>query len=741
MTRAKFGLSLGRMSAKLAVVLVTAISIALVATVLVPGLRLANTLADNAAALKFMGEQRRFPHAIESATEAVQDRLNSRGYVGAPLDQLRADVETLGTSIQAMTQAQPNGWFSAANSTAALADPAIKPHVDALRSAWDGYREQLTPLIQYHGLPYSDTESGGATLNAAGRLLMADTTGAIHAGHKATALIDAEMAKIGQRLQVDNARATGELRLVMFIGLSIATVLVVLVVTLQIARLRQDKIVQDARSQTENIFRTVKEGLFLLDKNLTIGSAHSAAMTELFKRDDIAGLPFEQLLVNIVPEKTLKTAMKYVNVLWSERTKENLIRSINPLGEVEVRFETDSGTVATQYLEFDFHRVRTGDQISHVLVSVSDVSARVALANELKDSQERTQAQIDTLLSLLQVDPAQLSSFLNDSDASMKMINAILREPAREESAFKKKLDSIFRQVHSIKGESSAIGLTSIEARAHSFEEDLQVLREKRSGLSGNDFLPLIVKLDDLLTHMQSIRDLVSRLSRLQLVTRDPVAPTISDAVHRGAVQLDAVQPAAFPGGNEMVPMLEQLTRRVAEENGRNARLECIGLAELPGAYRRMVKDISVQAIRNAVVHGIEPPSARTSAGKSDCGAIRIQLQRIDEGGYKLTLEDDGQGLQTEKIIAAAKERGLISAEEASTVDNRLMVKLLFRAGFSTATETTLDAGRGVGMNAIADLVQSAGGRISVSTAPGRYTRLTITLPALQQHDTDTEAA
>jgi hypothetical protein len=192
MTRAKFGLSLGRMSAKLAVVLVTAISIALVATVLVPGLRLANTLADNAAALKFMGEQRRFPHAIESATEAVQDRLNSRGYVGAPLDQLRADVETLGTSIQAMTQAQPNGWFSAANSTAALADPAIKPHVDALRSAWDGYREQLTPLIQYHGLPYSDTESGGATLNAAGRLLMADTTGAIHAGHKATALIDAE---------------------------------------------------------------------------------------------------------------------------------------------------------------------------------------------------------------------------------------------------------------------------------------------------------------------------------------------------------------------------------------------------------------------------------------------------------------------------------------------------------------------------------------------------------------------
>jgi HPt (histidine-containing phosphotransfer) domain-containing protein len=719
------------MSAQVAVGLVTAISVALVATVLVPGFRLANMLADNAAAIKFVGEQRRFPHAIESAAEAVQDRLNSRGYVDAPLDQLRTDVDALSTSLQAMSQAQSNGWFGASNNTAALADPAVKPHVDALRSAWEGYRNQLTPMIQYHGLPYSDNESSGTSLNAAGRLLLADTTGAIHAGHKVIPQIDAELGKIGQQLQTANARATAELRLVMFIGLSIATVLVVLVVMLQIARLRQDKIVKDARSQTENIFRTVKEGLFLLDKNLTIGTAHSAAMNELFKRDDIAGLSFEKLLANIVPEKTLKTAMKYVNVLWSERTKENLIKSINPLGEVEVRFETDSGTVATQYLEFDFHRVRTGDEISHVLVSVSDVSARVALANELKDSQERTQAQIDTLLSLLQVDPAQLSSFLNDSDASMKMINAILREPAREESAFKKKLDSIFRQVHSIKGESSALGLTSIESRAHSFEEDLQVLREKRTGLSGNDFLPLIVKLDDLLTHMQSIRDLVSRLSRLQLVTREPAnsatpAPATADPLL---------------SGNDMVPMLEQLTERVAAENSRAARLECVGLAELPAAYRRMVKDISVQAIRNAVVHGIEPPVARTSAGKSECGSIRIQLQSIDEGGYKLTLEDDGQGLQTERIIATAKERGLISAEEASTVDNRLMVKLLFRAGFSTATETTTDAGRGVGMNAIADLVQSAGGRISVATAPGRYTRLTITLPALQQDDTDTEAA
>ena len=101
-----------------------------------------------------------------------------------------------------------------------------------------------------------------------------------------------------------------------------------------------------------------------------------------------------------------------------------------------------------------------------------------------------------------------LASFLSDSNAAMKMINAVLREPAREEGAFRKKLDTLFRQAHSVKGEAAALGLSSIESRAHSFEDDLKGLREKPD-LSGNDFLPLVIKLDDLLTHLQSVSELV----------------------------------------------------------------------------------------------------------------------------------------------------------------------------------------------------------------------------------------
>ena len=147
---------------------------------------------------------------------------------------------------------------------------------------------------------------------------------------------------------------------------------------------------------------------------------------------------------------------------------------------------TGGGKFETRFLQFEFHRVRVDGRITHMLVSVSDVSSRVELARELQNSQSQAQAQVDTLLGILHIDPVQLASFLNDSNAAMKMINAVLREPAREEGAFRKKLDTLFRQAHSVKGEAAALGLSSIESRAHSFEDDLKLLRE-RAGLSGND--------------------------------------------------------------------------------------------------------------------------------------------------------------------------------------------------------------------------------------------------------------
>jgi two-component system chemotaxis sensor kinase CheA len=307
----------------------------------------------------------------------------------------------------------------------------------------------------------------------------------------------------------------------------------------------------------------------------------------------------------------------------------------------------------------------------------------------------------------------------------------VLREPAREEGVFRKKLDTLFRQAHAVKGEAAALGLSSIESRAHSFEDDLKSLREK-SDLSGNDFLPLVIKLDDLLTHLQSVGELVSRLSRLQPVALE-VPHTTTDVIADGTRSIDR--------SDGLISALQQLAERVAKEHKKEAALQCVGFDAVPEQYRRIVKDVSIQAVRNAVVHGIEAPSVRLAAGKLAQGQVRLTFQSLGDGGYKFSVEDDGQGLATERIKEVALEKGFVTQEQADGLDAKQIYSLLFKAGFSTVENATKDAGRGVGMNLVADLMHEVGGRVGVATARGRFTRLTVTLPPQPKRADDTAAA
>ena len=722
-----------RLSAGGLVVLVIILAFSFVAVVLIPGLELASELADSTLTLKFVGQQQRNPALIRASLDAMHDRLTNRGYIQESLDQLRDASTKLEAGLKEMNAPRPASWFAMAGDTAASGEPISGKHAAALRELWVKEKEVLDPLLRFQGVPYQDNESTGTVLNDSGKQLERDVSAAIRSSRRVVQMIDNELTAIVTDLQTGNARSATQLRFVMLVGLLIAVVLAGLVTVLLLARQRQDATLREARQQTTDILRTVKDGLFLLDENLVIGASYSSALESLFQRSDFGGLHFEQLLKGIVSEKTLTTAVKFVGVLWSERTKENLVKSINPLGEVEVHFDSGQGKLSTRYLQFEFHRVRVDGKITHVLVSVSDVSARVDLARELQASQSQAQAQVDTLLGILHVDPKHLASFLNDSNAAMKMINAVLREPAREETAFRKKLDTLFRQVHSVKGEAAALGLSSIETRAHSFEDDLKKLREKED-LSGNDFLPLVIKLDDLLTHLQSVGDLVSRLAQLHGATSNEGSHTDTAVLEDGSAESHARTESGIPA------MLQQLTARVAAENNKEAALQCMGFDTVPDEYRRIVKDIAVQAVRNAIVHGIELPTERLAAGKSARGALKLMFQDLGEAGYKLVAEDDGQGLSTERIKEAALKKGFITPEKAATLDAKQVFSLLFQPGFSTVETATKDAGRGVGMNMMAGLMHQIGGKVSVGTMPGKFTRLTLSMPPAKRAGS-TEAA
>ena len=690
----------GRIRDRAATLGFLALLVAFIGLVLVPGWQLANRLSTETAALKLASEHRSQPEAMANDLSAIRDRLGSGAYVGQALRELDATMHELDSALAQLehtSAADSRAWREA-------------------RTLWPQYRRYLEPVVSFKGLPYRDSDTGGAEMTPGGRRLLGDTRRAVQASHDSGQKLTAALTAVGTQLEDGIASGSATLRMLMLTGVAFACALVALLAYFQWLKARHEQVAIEARNQTRDILSTVKDGLCLIDADFRIGSTRSAALSTLFRRERFDGLYFEDMLRDLVPEKTLVTAMKYVKLLWGERVNENLIRSINPLSEVEVQFDRDDGQQDTRYLEFDFHRVKGDEGLRHVLVSVNDVTSRVMLARELKESQANAQVQMDMLLGLLQVDPHQLTSFLDESGAALGHVNSVLKVPARGDLEFRDKIDKVFREIHRLKGEASALGLTTVESRAHSFEDMLSGLRDRQQ-LSGSDFLPLVVRLDEILSHLQSIKDLAGRLDGLR-------ATAILSPTPAAAEQPDPARTVP-----DLSSSLEGLAIRIAGDRGKQVRLVTAGLDQVPGDYRKAVRDVVIQLIRNAVVHGVESPDARNSVGKDPTGVLQLQFRPRDQG-FELVFQDDGAGIVADRVRDAALRRGTITAEEAQALDTKATLALVFRSGFSTYEGSDRDAGRGVGLDFVLKCVQALGGRIGVATAPGKYTRFSITLPA-----------
>ncbi len=136
--------------------------------------------------------------------------------------------------------------------------------------------------------------------------------------------------------------------------------------------------------------------------------------------------------------------------------------------------------------------------------------------------------------------------------------------------------------------------------------------------------------------------------------------------------------------------------------------------------------DPLVHMVRNAVDHGVEPPSERTAVGKNATGTVRLRAYHAS-GNVVVELIDDGRGLHREKITAKAIEKGLIESDKGMTDSD--VFNLVFAPGFSTAEKVTDISGRGVGMDVVRRNLEVIHGRIDITSAPGAGTTFAIRLP------------
>jgi len=172
-----------------------------------------------------------------------------------------------------------------------------------------------------------------------------------------------------------------------------------------------------------------------------------------------------------------------------------------------------------------------------------------------------------------------------------------------------------------------------------------------------------------------------------------------------------------------------RIARDLARQLGKDVELVLAG--EETEVDKTMIEDLAdplIHLIRNAVDHGVEMPEERQAAGKPPKSLVRLEARQ--EGDHiVLIIADDGKGMSAERIRAKATEKGLISEEEANTLDERQSLNLIFLPGFSTKTQISDVSGRGVGMDVVKTNIQKLNGSIEIRSEPGKGSVFVISLP------------
>ena len=246
------------------------------------------------------------------------------------------------------------------------------------------------------------------------------------------------------------------------------------------------------------------------------------------------------------------------------------------------------------------------------------------------------------------------------------------------------------------------------------------------------------VRLDQVLNLSGEIGLTKNRLTALRNdILNGNSNPETLHALDEAVSQLDLLvsdmQNAVMKTRMQPIGRLFQKYPRIARDLARNLGkdVELILVGEETEIDKTMIEDLSdpiIHLIRNAVDHGIESPEIRHASGKPEKSQVRLEARQ--EGDHIVILiADDGQGMNAENLRAKALQKGLISDEEANTMDERQSFNLIMLPGFSTKDVSSDVSGRGVGMDVVKTNIQKLNGTIDIQSTQGSGSTFVISLP------------
>ncbi len=247
--------------------------------------------------------------------------------------------------------------------------------------------------------------------------------------------------------------------------------------------------------------------------------------------------------------------------------------------------------------------------------------------------------------------------------------------------------------------------------------------KDNGAGKEQQALTKLLEYLDAENLHLKQVEDNLTRLRKFAERDQRALAGMVDSLLH----DVKEMHMLPFSSLTEIFP---RFIRELAHDQDKQVELTIEGTAiEIDRRILEAMKDPLIHLLRNCVDHGFEKPAARVQKSKPPHGSLRIAVSQIDSGKIEILVADDGAGIDTAQVQAAAQRLGLLSAEEVQRLDERETLDLIFRSGVSTSPIITDLSGRGLGLAIVREKVERLGGVIAIETRLDAGTTFRMVLP------------
>jgi two-component system, chemotaxis family, sensor kinase CheA len=461
---------------------------------------------------------------------------------------------------------------------------------------------------------------------------------------------------------------------------------------------KQNLQLSESKKNTDNILKNVEEGLFLLDRDFRIKPQYSQALIRILDIADPADMDFVTVLRERISASIYQNSKDYLELLYKPAIEQVDFEELNPLVKAEY---LDPGSNRVKYLSFNFKRIYYEEQISELIVTVTDLTDQVLLENKLQASEEQSRRQVD-LLHILNTEPLLLKEFLQQTEQDLYQLKSRVAEITGADD-----LECIYREMHSIKGNSSLLEFSYLALKAHQFEEIFKSNAHPLYGIQ-IDEPALRAILDEMLSTIHDIHSQVKQISCFS----------------------EQYNSSTSRSGDLIVKAVSTLVNRLNREYDRQIDFvhSDYDASLIPTRDFLPLKDVLIQMTHNSISHGFETAAERKIQKKNEVPTITLS-SHISGNSLILSFMDDGRGIQVDALRERAKTCGKWDEKEIANWTDEQIENIIFVPGITTTKSADLLAGRGMGMDVVRRKVQKLGGEIEINSQPGKFCEFLIRLP------------